>query len=82
MNRDLNFKRPISTTSVNFTGQKLEKLETRKLENDFRVREVQKTQNKKILKLENLINFTELHELENMNFTKLHELEILNINII
>ncbi len=61
---------------MNFTGQKLE--------NDFRVREVQKTrnskmifefvefkklENKKILKLENLINFTELYELENMNFT-------------
>ena len=28
------------TTSVNFTSQKLEKLETRKLENDFRVSEV------------------------------------------
>ena len=36
-------KKHIINTSVNFTGQKLEKLETRKLENDFRVREVQKT---------------------------------------
>ena len=60
-----------------FTHQKLEKLETRKLENDFRVCEVHKTRKLK-KKNRNFLKFVKF----TVNFTKLHELEILNIIII
>ncbi len=36
----------------------------------FELLKFKKIENKKTLKPENLINFTELHEFENMNFTK------------